>query len=195
MSSLALSDLAVCGIEELPNHGRRAYTHVLSLIDPDWPDIPAFHGFDPHDRIILRFHDVIDPLPGKTPPSIELVREVLDFGKDLTDTIAKGRSVRLLVHCHMGVSRSSAAMLSFLAQTYRGESVDFLYERLRQIRKQAWPNSVMVGHIDDHLDYGGKLVDGLRLHYGRRLQERPEVGDWMTANGRRREVEMALPPI
>lgn len=194
MIKLALSDLAVCGIEELPDHGRRAYTHVLSLIDPDWPDIPAFDGFAPHDRTTLRFHDVIDPLPGKTPPSLALVQEVLNFSKGLADGVAKGDEIRLLVHCHMGVSRSSAAMLSFLAQVYQGESVDFLYERLRQIRKQAWPNSVMVGLIDDHLEFGGKLVDGLRVHYGRRLQERPEVGDWMMANGRRREVEMALPP-
>jgi len=194
MKNIALSDLAICGIEELPEHGRSAFTHVLSLIDPDWPDITAFETFDTHERRIIRCHDVIDALPGYTPPSAEHVREVLEFGKDVAETAVDGKAVRLLIHCHMGVSRSSAAMLSFLAQVYRNEPVHVLYDRLRTIRPKSWPNSVMVGYIDDYLDYNGTLVDGLRTHYGHRLRAHPATGGWMSANGRAREVDMARLP-
>lgn len=192
MNKLALSDLAICGIEELPDHGRRAFTHVLSLIDPDWPDISAFESFDAHERMVLRCHDIIDPLPGMTPPDEQLVQDVLAFGRSVAASADEGRAVKLLVHCHMGVSRSSAAMLSFLAQLHRDEPIDMLYNRLRTIRPQAWPNSVMVGYIDAYLDFDGELLEGLRTHYGHRLRAHPRTGEWMVANGRAREVEMAL---
>ncbi|WNK01395.1 protein-tyrosine-phosphatase [Thalassospiraceae bacterium LMO-JJ14] len=192
MTQFALSDLTVCGVEELPKHSRRAVTHVLSLIDPDWPEITAFESFDPHHRAVFRFHDIIDPLPGRTPPSSEIVESVLEFGRDVASQAGAGKPVRLLIHCHMGVSRSSAAMLSFMAQTHRDEPVSTLYDRLRSIRPKSWPNSVMVGYIDDYLGFGGELVEGLRTHYGLRLQAHPATGEWMMANGRAREVEMAL---
>lgn len=194
MTSIALTDLAICGIDELPDHNRRSYTHVVSLIDPDWPDITAFETFDTHERIIFRCHDIIDPLPGMTPPGEELVRDVLEVGKNISESSANGEEVRLLIHCRKGVSRSSAAMLSVLCQIYRDEPVKTLYDRLRLIRPQAWPNSVMVGFIDDQLGYQGALLEGLCPHYGLRLLANPRTGEWMTANGRGREVEMAVMP-
>ncbi|MCK5777551.1 MAG: dual specificity protein phosphatase family protein [Rhodospirillales bacterium] len=194
MNNLAMSDLVICGVEELPEHGRRGFTHVATLIDPDWPEITAFDTFDAHERRVFLCHDIIDPLPGKTPPSRELVEDVLSFGRSLSESLAQGENVRLLIHCHKGVSRSSAAMLSFLAQVHRDETPEALFNRLRAIRPQAWPNSVMVGFIDEFLDYDGALVDGLRVHYGHRLQAHPRTGEWMSANGRAREVEMAIMP-
>jgi predicted protein tyrosine phosphatase len=191
---IALSDLTVCGVEELPAHGRRSVTHVLSLIDPDWPEISAFESFDPHHRAEYRFHDIIDPLPGHTPPSAEIVSDVLGFARGVAAEIEQGVPARLLIHCHMGVSRSSAAMLSFLAVTHPDEPVTALYDRLRTIRPKSWPNSVMVGYIDDFLGFGGALVDGLGVHYGHRLRANPATGEWMKSNGRAREVEMAVMP-
>ncbi len=194
MTVIALTDLAICGIDELPEHNRGSFTHVVSLIDPDWPDISAFETFDAHERIIFRCHDIIEPLPGMRPPSAELVRDVLAVGKSVCESSANGDDVRLLIHCRKGVSRSSAAMLSVLCQIYRDEPVKTLYDRLRLIRPQAWPNSVMVGFIDDELGYQGALLEGLRPHYGQRLQASPRTGEWMIANGRGREVEMAVLP-
>jgi len=38
-------------------------THVLSILGPNSPDPPEFTAFAPHRRLILRFHDVIEPQP------------------------------------------------------------------------------------------------------------------------------------
>jgi len=38
-------------------------THVLSILGPNSPDPPEFAAFAPHRRLILRFHDVIEPQP------------------------------------------------------------------------------------------------------------------------------------
>lgn len=191
MKPIAISLLTVCGIEELPVHGDRAVTHVLSLLDPGWPEIEAFDSYDDHHRRILHFHDIIEPSDGKTMPTPDDVAAILDFGAELAQSCEGREDGHLLVHCHMGVSRSTAAMLSLLAQVHPGENEDALFARLREIRPQAWPNSVMVGFADRQLGRDGRLVAALRRHYARQLRHDPNFDAWMTQLGRRREVEMA----
>lgn len=191
MTPIAISMLTICGIEELPQHETRRVTHVLSVIDPGWPEIPAFKAFDDHHRVILHCHDIIEPVPGRTMPTRDDVAAVLAFGEELKASAREREEGHLLVHCHMGVSRSTAAMLSLLAQVHGGEDEDALFQRLRGIRPQAWPNSVMVGHADDLLGRGGRLTAALRRHYGHQVKRDPALAQWMIDLGRRREVEMA----
>jgi predicted protein tyrosine phosphatase len=192
MKPISISVLTVCGIEELPEHDGRRVTHVLSLIDPDWPELEAFSSYDAHHRTTLHFNDIIDPQAGKAMPTRDHVAGILRFGEDLAASCATRNEGHLLVHCHMGVSRSTAAMLSLLAQVHPDEAEDLLFMRLRKIRPQAWPNSVMVGHADDLLGREGRLAEALRRHYGHQLKRDPALADWMTRLGRRREVDMAI---
>lgn len=192
MKPLSISLLTVCGIEELPGHQARNVTHVLSLLDPDWPEIETFREFGEHHRTTLKFHDIIEPLPGRTAPTPDDVEEILRFGAVLAETSGSRGEGHLLVHCHMGVSRSTAAMLSLLAQTYPGEAEDLLFARLREIRPQAWPNSRMIGFADEILGRGGRLTEALRRHYGQQVARDPNFADWMAKLGRGREVEMAV---
>ena len=191
MQPFSISVLTICGIDELPAQGERTVTHVLSLLDPDWPEIEAFQGYGDHHRTTLHFHDVIEPLPGRIPPTPELMAEILRFGSDLKASGPGRGEGHLLVHCHMGVSLSTAAMTSLLAQAYPEEAEDRLFARLREIRPQAWPNSLMIGHADDLLGREGRLTAALRRHYGHQVQRDPGFVDWMTRLGRGREVEMA----
>lgn len=193
MSPLFLSVLTVCGIEELPAQGGRNVTHVLSLLDPEWPEIGAFKRYGEHRRRTLRFHDVIEPRAGMVPPTAGHMVEILRFGAELSEAglgVAGGET-HLLVHCHMGVSRSTAAMLALLAQAHPDEAEDALFARLRRIRPQAWPNSLMIGHADALLGRGGRLVAALRRHYGHQMNHQPDLVDWMNRLGRGREVAMA----
>jgi predicted protein tyrosine phosphatase len=43
-------------------------THILSIRGPNSPDAPEFAAFAPHRRLILRFHDVIEPQPDPIAP-------------------------------------------------------------------------------------------------------------------------------
>ncbi|NIA68237.1 protein-tyrosine-phosphatase [Pelagibius litoralis] len=192
MKPISISVLTICGIDELPDQGALGVTHVLSLIDPGWPALEAFQSYDSHHRTTLNFHDIIEPIDGKIMPRPEDVAEVLRFGEALAASRDERAEGHLLVHCHMGVSRSTAAMLTLLAQVHPNETEDRLFERLREIRPQAWPNSVMVGYADELLGRAGRLSAALRRHYEHRVRHDPEVVDWMTRLGRRREVEMAL---
>ncbi|WP_193367055.1 tyrosine phosphatase family protein [Pelagibius marinus] len=192
MKPIAISVLTVCGVEELPEHAASKVTHVLTLIDPGWPDIEAFDTFDDHHRKIMRFHDIIDPAEGKVMPTPEHVAEILEFGEELAASREAREDGHLLVHCYMGVSRSTAAMLSLLAQVHPEESEERLFERLQEIRPRAWPNSLMVGYADEQLGRGGRLVEALKRHYGWQLKRDPRFYDWMDQLGRQREIDMAV---
>jgi predicted protein tyrosine phosphatase len=191
MKPIGISALTICGIDELPEHGSRAVTHVLSLLDPNWPEITGFQGYGAHRRTTLRFHDVIDPGPGLTPPTQKHVAEILAFGTELASETEAAAERHLLVHCHMGISRSTAAMLMLLAQVHPREPEDQLFARLREMRPQAWPNSLMIGYADEILGREGRLVTALRRHYGIQIRERPEFIDWMRRLARARELDMA----
>ncbi len=190
MKPIGVSLLTICGIEELPEHGPRAVTHVLSLLDPTWPELTSFASYGAHNRTTLRFHDIIDPDPGMTMPTPDHVREILAFGSAL-EAEAEAKPRHLLVHCHAGISRSTAAMLSLMAQVNPDEAEDQLFARLREIRPQAWPNSAMVGFADEQLGREGRLVAALRRHYGHQVRVKPQFREWMTHLRRTRELDMA----
>lgn len=182
--------LTICGIAELPEQSARQVTHVISLLDPEHPELDAFRTYGAHKRATLRFHDIIAAAPGQLSPTAAHVERALQFGQDMLGETDNGR--HLLVHCHMGVSRSTATMLALLAQAEPETAADALFVRLVGIRPQAWPNSQMIGFADSLLGRQGELVEALRRHYGRQLQARPDYRQWIIGLGRGAEVEMAI---
>jgi predicted protein tyrosine phosphatase len=186
MKSLAFSALTVCGLDELDGHAGRGVTHVLSILDPDWPDPEIFQAFDPHFRSIFRFHDAIEPGPRIILPERADVEGILAFGRDAGDIS------HLLIHCHMGVSRSTAAMLMILAQAHPRESEEAAVDRLLAIRPQAWPNSRMIAFADELLGRDGRLTAAACRIYARRLKAQPDFAQLMRLGRRGSEVEMGL---
>ncbi|MDK4705938.1 protein-tyrosine-phosphatase [Rhizobium sp. CNPSo 4062] len=193
MGVLLSPELTVCGIEELPDQRARNVTHVLSLLDPGYPELDVFHSYDRHHRTTLRFHDIIATAPGRVMPQAEHVEAILKFGSEFQAQQDLEASSHLLVHCHMGVSRSTAAMLSLMAQANPDASGESLFARLVAIRPQAWPNSQMIGFADEQLGRKGDLNVALARHYGRQIKGRPDFVDWMTHLGRQAELNMAIP--
>ncbi|HEV7307855.1 protein-tyrosine-phosphatase [Ensifer sp.] len=184
--------LTVCGIDELPDQSGRNVTHVLSIVDPELPELDAFGSYGEHHRTTLRFHDIIADAPNRVMPRSEHVETILRFGTDFLAHKAERSSSHLLVHCHMGVSRSTAAMLTLMAQANPDEPGESLFARLTAIRPQAWPNSQMIGFADAQLDRRGDLTSALARHYGRQIRARPEFTEWMKTLGREAELHMAV---
>jgi predicted protein tyrosine phosphatase len=194
MTTKLIPDLTICGLDELGDHSTRAVTHVLSILDPNWPEPEAFWTYDPHHRIEMHFNDAIEPGPGIELPQPHHVEEILAFGNTFQRDLAARREAHLLIHCHAGISRSTAAMTALLMQADPEETEERIFERLVAIRPKAWPNSLMIGFADDLLGRGGRLAAALRRHYGRRLTLRPELADVMAGLNRAREVDMAVMP-
>ena len=193
METIAPFSISVCGIEELAGHCETGVSHVLSILDPDWPVPEAFGAFGEHAKLELRFHDMIeDGIAGTLPPREEHVAELLAFGRDLM--AEPPPEAHLLVHCHAGVSRSTASMALVLAQGLPEAGADRVFAEVLRIRPQAWPNLRIVEMGDALLRRNGALVEAARGVYRRQLQARPHLADEFRRHGRGREVEAAEAP-
>jgi predicted protein tyrosine phosphatase len=180
--------ITVCGVAELAGHSAVGVTHVLSILDPGFPDPDAFGAFGEHERLDLRFHDITDERPGMRLAAREDVTALLQFGRDLM----REPKAHLLVHCHMGISRSSAAMALILAQARPDRSALEAIAEVRRIRQRIWPNLRVIELGDEQLGRGGELVDAAIARYRHVVASRPDVGQMMTEMGRGREVRAAL---
>jgi predicted protein tyrosine phosphatase len=176
--------LTICGIPELDEHCAAGVTHVLSILDPDMPDPPAFAAFSPHRRLALRFHDVIETVPNCLAPQRADVERLLAFGHELTD--APGS--HLLIHCHAGVSRSTASAALILAQAHPERPAREALEAVAQIRPRAWPNLRILEFGDELLGRNGEIVAAAAAIYRRVLDRDPAFRDAMIDGGRAREV-------
>jgi predicted protein tyrosine phosphatase len=179
--------LTICGIGELGLHCEDHVTHVLSILDPGWPDLDAFGSFDPHQRLELRFHDVIDAGPGWVVPEREDVERLLAFGREAS----QARETHLLVHCHAGMSRSTAAATLIVAQTRPDRPAEEALVAVVRQRPHAWPNLRILELGDALLGRRGEIVDAVRAHYRRQIEREPWLIEQMIEGGRGREVAEA----
>lgn len=188
----SLSLLTVCGLEELDGHRGSGITHVLSILDPGIPDPPSFQAYDRHHRTTLRFHDIVQPMPGMIMPERSDVEQIVAFGDEIVEDLEEGQAGHLLIHCHMGISRSTAAMAMMLAKAYPDESEEAVMDRLVAIRPQAWPNARMIGFADDIMGRGGRLSEAASRLHARQIAAKPHLADVMRSLGRAPEVDRAV---
>jgi len=180
-------EITICGIDELPSHRGRGVTHVLTLLDPGCPSPDALATLGARQYLDLRFYDIIDPHPALAAPEIEHVERLLAFGRGLAD-ISGGH---LLVHCHMGISRSSAATFLLLAQARPDHQANDVLAEIVRIRPHAWPNLRMVELGDAMMARDGELIAATVERYRDLLRQRPKLRGAMARLGRARELAAA----
>ena len=178
--------LTICGISELDRFSRAGVSHVLSILDPKEPEPQAFFAFDPHHRLEMHFDDVIEDLPGYQAPQPQDVEALLSFGKLLD---ADPQPTHLLVHCHMGISRSTASMMLLLAQAKPEISAEEIVREVERVRPIAWPNLRMITFGDELLGRAGTLISATRNLYRRRAKTDPQQVHFIRAAGRLAEIE------
>ena len=182
--------ITVCGLEELAGHAGRQVSHVLSILDPDQPEPEAFGAYGEHARLELKFHDVIEEAPGFRAPRRQDVAKILAFGEDI---LRDPKNLRhLLVHCHMGISRSTAAMALLLAQALPDVPASDVMARIVRIREKAWPNLRILMFGEEQLGRKGELSSAAGAVYRLQLERRPEIKNFFVDAGRGREIDMAL---
>ena len=180
--------VTICGIPELGEHCAAELTHVLSILDPDYPDPVAFAAFAPHHRLVLRFNDIIEPEPNRRAPTRVDVERVLDFARALHETADPS----LLIHCHAGVSRSTASAALILAQAEPTRPAKDILAAILGIRPHAWPNLRILEFGDAILGRNGEIVAAASTVYRGALNREPYLQEAMINGGRVREVVAAL---
>lgn len=178
---------SICGIKELNQHTHTGATHVLSFVDPELQVVEGLDQIDCIEKLVFRFHDIIEPKQGYVLPTKSDMEKIIALGEKYLRLKA-----HVLLHCHQGVSRSTAVLTALIALSQPELAEDELFVILRSYRKQAWPNSLMIQYFDDLLEKKGKLVKSLSNHYAFQIASRPAYLRLMRALGRQKELEMGL---
>jgi predicted protein tyrosine phosphatase len=149
----------------------------------------AFSAFAPHRRLSLRFNDIIEPEPDRLAPTRDDVERVLDFGRALGGPLEDSH---LLIHCHAGVSRSTASAALILAQAEPTRPAKDIFAAIVSIRPRAWPNLRILEFGDAILGRNGEIVAAVSTVYRGALDRKPHLQEAMIDGGRAREVIAAL---
>ena len=136
-------------------------THIISLLDPaiERAKIPSF----PDALLLQRYFNDGDK-PSEYPLTPDLMLEIVAFLRDWFTLLQRGAEPRLLVHCHMGASRSTAVALVALAIAQGEHQEAEAFADLLKITSKPWPNPNVVSLADDILQREGRLVDQLKRY-------------------------------
>lgn len=175
--------VTICGIPELPQHTTAGVSHVLSIIDTHEPRPTALDDYPGVDHLLIRFDDVVAEYPGFEACVPQHIVEVLEFGERVH---AKAGS-HVLIHCHAGVSRSTAAAAILMCQHAPGHEEE-AFLKLLELRKHGWPNTRMVEFADTLLKRDGALLRGLVAYRRALLQAKPHLSEIIRNIGRGHEL-------
>lgn len=141
----------VCGLADLAVHASAiAPSHLISLVPlEEQPPTPPCVSGDCHLR--LEVHDIAEPKPGFVLPEAGHVTALIDFIHGWPC------DAPLLIHCLVGVSRSTAAALIAL-WLKSGTSEADAARALRQAAPHAQPNERLIELADGLLGCDGRLV-------------------------------------
>jgi predicted protein tyrosine phosphatase len=147
----------VCGVPELETAFSNAFTHVISIWDPEWID----RGGVEHQlkkrlagetRLhIAYFHDCSVEEPGRRLPAEDDLRQILAFAADLKP------EAHVLIHCWAGISRSTAVAYAILCQFMGPGRESDCIEAILAVRPQAFPNTLIVDLADRILERHGAM--------------------------------------
>jgi predicted protein tyrosine phosphatase len=125
--------------------------HVVSLIG-DEARVARPSCIAAKNHLWLRLHDISTPLDGYIMPAEEHITNLLQFVREWD------RRAPLVVHCFMGISRSTAsAYASVCALNPRRNEVS-IAQALRRASPTATPNARIVSLADELLGRQGRMI-------------------------------------
>ncbi len=151
-----MSYFAVCSLskvaETASNH---AVSHALTILS-DEQDVPRIASIKAENHKALGFNDIASPMAGHIMPEEQDVREIMMFMYEWD------QQSPMLIHCWMGVSRSTAAAYIGALTLNPGADEVELANALRWAAPFATPNPAMIKIADDIMGRSGRMVDAIR---------------------------------
>lgn len=141
----------ISSLADMPGLVRRlGVRNLVSIIQPEaQPPTPPEIDADRHYRCPV--HDIVDPRQGEVLPQSTHIADLIAF----LETWNGGTP--LLIHCHAGISRSTAVAL--IAHVLKTGDPALSAKELRKASSYASPNRRIVALADSIMGFGGKLVE------------------------------------
>jgi predicted protein tyrosine phosphatase len=125
--------------------------HIVSLIG-DEARVARPSCIAPENHLWLRLHDISMPLDGYIMPAEEHVNGLLDFVRGWD------RRTPLIVHCYMGISRSTASAYATVCALNPARDEASIALALRRASPTATPNARIVSLADQLLARNGRMI-------------------------------------
>lgn len=126
---------------------------VITILAPS--QAPPRLPFDvPH--LVLSFHDVALAHAGLKAPDDASLQRLLDFASSWRE------AAPMLVHCWMGISRSTAAAFVLGCAADPGRAEEEIALALRAASPTATPNPRLVALADRRLARNGRMIEAVR---------------------------------
>jgi predicted protein tyrosine phosphatase len=125
--------------------------HVVSLIG-DEASVLRPQGVAPENHLWLRLHDISKPLDGYIMPGEQHVADLIRFVRGWD------RRAPLVVHCYMGISRSTASAYAAVCALNPHRDEASIAQGLRRASPTATPNIRIVSLADTLLGRNGRMV-------------------------------------
>lgn len=147
----------ICGLAEISRFAHSGLTHQITLFDPGQAPI-LLPGVPADRRLHLSFYDLYDAHADMPVPEQEHIHQLLRFGdRIIGEPFHNGGRPTLLVSCHAGVSRSSAAAYILLCLWMGHGREREAMQYVLSVRPTAYPNARMVQLADAVLGRNGAM--------------------------------------
>ena len=124
--------------------------HVISFVDPGQKRL-YYPKVKKHNHLTLKLHDIPEKRNGLVSPSREHIMDMMDF------MLRHDWRQDILIHCLMGVSRSTAAAYIMLNLHNEGRELE-IAQYLQAKIPHANPNKKLVEHADQILGREGRML-------------------------------------
>lgn len=143
--------ITVTNVDKVPGFIHRGTTHVVSLLHGRERNLLFLpREFKRENWLFLDMDDVISE-KAEAAPKKEQVERLLSWTNKLP------KDAHLVIHCHAGVSRSTAAALAVKVQELGVDRLKEAVDWLLEARPQACPNPVITKFADELLGAKGEL--------------------------------------
>jgi len=153
-----MSYLVICPLAEIETVAQQHQpTHMISLVEPSTP-VPRPEPIPEQQHLFLGVNDITLSQQGLIAPQISHIEALLAFANDWLSNPAR---CPLLIHCWMGISRSTAAafIIACASMPHRSEQ-EIAYD-LRLNAPFATPNARLVALADTYLARQGRMVQAI----------------------------------
>jgi predicted protein tyrosine phosphatase len=126
-----LPNIKICSLADAREADLSIYDGVITIEDSAIEN-PLRVENSPSDQLVLKFDDISVPMDGCIEPNESHIARALSFA----DKIGDGS---LLIHCHAGISRSSAIALAIIAKCLGPGNEKNLYRSSRKLIPRRGP--------------------------------------------------------
>ena len=127
--------------------------HAISFIDPT-QSTPQYPNIKKKNHLILKMHDISEKRNGLVVPARDHVMNMIDF------MLRHDWQKDILIHCLMGVSRSTATAYIMLNLHYEGRELE-IAQYLQAKIPHASPNKMLIEHADHILGRDGRMISAV----------------------------------